>query len=248
MGLLQLIVDYVAPIFLVTSPVTSYADQIWSIHSQKSSLGFSLDIPLIMLVASILRIYYWFGVSFEFSLLVQSVIMVFVQTLLLKVALDNRPNKAMEAGVPFAGVTNGTQEFERPYNFWQWRQQRPFWEFLFYFTSTVGILQLFFGSNTLFVSLLGYLALGIEATLPIPQVLANYRNQSCKGFRVSVIIFWLIGDCLKGVFFSYSQTPMVFKLCGLCQFCFDLTLGYQYYAYGERDTAAIEMKKRRSMG
>ncbi|KAF3926648.1 hypothetical protein ABW21_db0200568 [Orbilia brochopaga] len=241
MGLVQLIVDYVAPVFLITSPVTSYADQ-------KTSLGFSLDIPLIMLVASILRIYYWFGVSFEFSLLVQSVIMVFVQTLLLKVALDNRPSKTVEAGVPFAGVTSGTPDFERPYNFWQWRQQRPFWEFLFYFTSTVGILQLFFGSNTLFVSLLGYLALGIEATLPIPQVVANYRNQSCKGFRVSVIIFWLIGDCLKGVFFSYSQTPMVFKLCGLCQFCFDLTLGYQYYAYGERDAAAIEMKKRRSIG
>jgi len=45
--------DYVASI--VTSPVTSYADQIYSIHRTRSSAGFSLDIPLIMLVASILK-------------------------------------------------------------------------------------------------------------------------------------------------------------------------------------------------
>lgn len=43
---------------LVTSPVTSYADQIYSIHRTRSSSGFSLDIPLIMLVASITK-YEW---------------------------------------------------------------------------------------------------------------------------------------------------------------------------------------------
>lgn len=40
---------------IVSSPVTSYADQIWSIHKSGTSRGFSLDIPLIMLTASILK-------------------------------------------------------------------------------------------------------------------------------------------------------------------------------------------------
>lgn len=40
---------------LISSPLTSYADQILSIHRNRSSAGFSLDIPLIMLVASILK-------------------------------------------------------------------------------------------------------------------------------------------------------------------------------------------------
>lgn len=40
---------------IATSPITSYADQIHSIHRTRSSAGFSLDIPLIMLVASILK-------------------------------------------------------------------------------------------------------------------------------------------------------------------------------------------------
>lgn len=55
MNLIKWAVTHVAPIFIVTSPVTSYADQIWSIHKTRSSAGFSLDIPLIMLVSSILK-------------------------------------------------------------------------------------------------------------------------------------------------------------------------------------------------
>lgn len=40
---------------LVLSPLISYSDQIYSIHRSKNSAGFSLDIPLIMLVASIFK-------------------------------------------------------------------------------------------------------------------------------------------------------------------------------------------------
>lgn len=52
---LNVIIKNIAPLFIATSPVTSYADQIYSIHKTRSSAGFSLDIPLIMLVASILK-------------------------------------------------------------------------------------------------------------------------------------------------------------------------------------------------
>ena len=55
MTLVKWAVTHVAPLFIITSPVTSYADQIWSMSKKRSSAGFSLDIPLIMLVASILK-------------------------------------------------------------------------------------------------------------------------------------------------------------------------------------------------
>lgn len=46
---------YLAPIFLIMSPILSYSDQALAMHRNKSSAGFSLDIPLIMLVASLLK-------------------------------------------------------------------------------------------------------------------------------------------------------------------------------------------------
>jgi hypothetical protein len=55
MGILSFVSGFVAPLFIILSPITSYADQILSIHRNKTSAGFSLDIPLIMLVASMFR-------------------------------------------------------------------------------------------------------------------------------------------------------------------------------------------------
>lgn len=55
MGWFADILGYVAPLFIVMSPILSYSDQVISMQRNKSSAGFSLDIPLIMLVASFLR-------------------------------------------------------------------------------------------------------------------------------------------------------------------------------------------------
>ena len=52
---LKAFAGYAAPIFLILSPILSYSDQVMSMHRNKSSAGFSLDIPLIMLVASVLK-------------------------------------------------------------------------------------------------------------------------------------------------------------------------------------------------
>lgn len=48
-------IGFLAPLFIALSPVLSYGDQALAMHRSKSSAGFSLDIPLIMLVASFLR-------------------------------------------------------------------------------------------------------------------------------------------------------------------------------------------------
>lgn len=49
------LMGWVAPFFIVMSPVISYSDQAVSMQRNKTSAGFSLDIPLIMLIASFFR-------------------------------------------------------------------------------------------------------------------------------------------------------------------------------------------------
>ncbi|RPB03531.1 hypothetical protein L873DRAFT_1633082, partial [Choiromyces venosus 120613-1] len=243
MGFFGVLVSYVAPMFIVTSPLTSYADQIRNIHVTKSSRGFSLDTPLIMLIASILRCFYWLGADFETSLLIQSILMIFVQLLLLKVALDHRPSTHPPRSPPTPTIsptsTSASAPFPpypsapRPYNFWQWPTQKPYWSFLAYFTLTTLTLQLLFGSSQLFIDLVGYVALGVEATLPIPQVLSNQRSRSCDGFRLSVLASWLLGDVMKMLyFFSAQHVGLQFKLCAGVQFVLDAYLGVQFWMFG----------------
>ncbi|EXJ69789.1 alpha 1,3-glucosidase [Cladophialophora psammophila CBS 110553] len=253
-GLVQLLVDYLAPIFLVLSPITSYADQIASIHRKKSCDGFSLDIPLIMLLASILKVFYWFGAYYDQSLLAQASLMIVVQLILLKVALDNRaPSGGSEKGgvqhTPFHGYTHNSpgnkgmlwdflMEGKRPFGFWQWNGTKPYFVFLAYFTTTLLFIHVFLpilSRTPFYITFLGYVGLAVEAILPIPQMLKNHRARSCKGFRLSVIVNWLAGDAMKMSYFFLSKeyVPWPFRLCGIFQACCDVYLGLQFLMYGQ---------------
>ncbi|EXJ91585.1 alpha 1,3-glucosidase [Capronia epimyces CBS 606.96] len=248
---ISVVIDYFAPIFLVASPITSYADQIASIHRRKTSDGFSLDIPLIMLVASILKVFYWFGAYYGKALLLQAVLMIVVQLILLKVALDNRAPTGARDGLehtPFHGYTaqDGLRDLlsgRRPYDFWQWSNPKSYFQFLAYFASVllaVHVLLPFVSRSPVYISFLGYVGLAVEAILPVPQIIKNHRAQSCKGFRLSVIVNWLAGDAMKMSYFFLSSDyiPWPFRLCGMFQACCDSYLGVQYYMYGEGQASA----------
>ncbi|KAJ5223739.1 hypothetical protein N7468_008281 [Penicillium chermesinum] len=235
MSILQTALEYGAPFFLISSPLTSYADQIVSIHRSRSSAGFSLDIPLIMLLASILKVFFWFGEYYSKALLAQAVVMIATQLALLKVALDNRPSSGLRNGIehtPFSGVTSGSST--RPYEFWQWTNTKPYWMFLTYFVAALTVLHLTpISESEGYINLLGSTGLAIEATLPIPQILVNHRSGSCKGLRLSVLAAWLIGDTMKMSYFFCSEEaiPWAFKICGIFQCVCDFYLGFQYLMF-----------------
>jgi hypothetical protein len=180
-------------------------------------------------------VYYWFGAHFNTSLLIQALLMICVHILLLHVALTNR---APTNTHPFAHATAGSS---RPYDFWQWRNTRPYWSFVAYFTLTLLVLHILLSSTGLFIpytNLLGYIALATEATLPMPQLLANYRRRGCKGFRLSVCANWIIGDTFKMWFFFASGSgeggvPIAFKVAGIIQALCDAGLGVQFWIWGD---------------
>lgn len=257
MGLVSFITGFVAPIFIIISPITSYADQTYSMHRAKSSAGFSLDIPLIMLVASMLKVFYYPGARFDTALLIQAFIMIVIQLVLLKIALDHRPSpssKGGEAAIPFAGARDREFDIPRPYNFWQWRSHKPYWQFLLYlFISLVALELLISPIPTLYALYsagLGAIGLSVEATLPLPQILSNYKSRSCKGFRVSVIANWIAGDIMKMFWFftATSEIPWTFKLCGIFQMCCDLLLGGQYFVYGDGEAGKMVKEHAQGLG
>ena len=230
-------------------------------HRSRSSAGFSLDIPLIMLTASILKVFYWPGARFDRALLVQALVMIVVQSVLLKVALDNRPTplriqglemKSLNGGAGGSGIggTQGSsmrssasepqQSSWRPYNFWRWKETQPYWNYLLLLALTLFafhvLLQPSPSNAEGYTNILGALGLGIEAILPIPQIWTNYSKQSCRGFRLSVLANWLFGDAMKMAFFFLSEPgkiPWAFKACGIFQAGCDFGLGVQYWMYGE---------------
>ncbi|MBE3041058.1 PQ-loop repeat-containing protein [Candidatus Bathyarchaeota archaeon] len=114
-----------------------------------------------------------------------------------------------------------------------------YWHCLLYLTAGLLIFQFTLSPwpavYTSYSSLIGYVGLGVEAILPLPQILANKRAQSCRGFRVSILVSWIGGDAMKMIWLFTSDTtiPAAFKVCGVFQACCDAFLGVQYLMYGE---------------
>jgi solute carrier family 66, member 2 len=80
------------------------------------------------MLTGVCSVFYYPGAKYDASLLIQALLMIVMQLMLLKVALDHRPSSSRggEASIPFAASREGDLGIQRPYNFWQWRSHRPY--------------------------------------------------------------------------------------------------------------------------
>lgn len=219
----------VASIGMAIGPPLVYADQAISIIRKKDATGFSRDVCAILLIANITRCFFWLGNHFEIALLTQSVLMILAQLALLYICIRYRPRNSQEAILTSA----------RPLSFWQWQTYSQYIEFLAGLILCQAILFLIFGRSDVFVGLLGFAALGLESTLPIPQLISNYRQRSLYGFRTSTLVGWVGGDAFKTVYFFVQQSPLQFKVCAVFQLSVDLAIIAQRVFYGNAPPMSV---------
>lgn len=221
-----------ASVGMAVGPPLVYVDQGYSIIKKRDSVGFSLDVCAILLLANITRCFYWLGSLFDYALLIQSLFMIVAQLALLYICIRFRPRISPE--------NLGTSS--RPLSFWQWTTYVQYLEFLAGFILCQAIFFLVLGRQTIFVSILGFVALGLESTLPIPQLISNYKQQSLYGFRMSTLLGWLGGDAFKTVYFFVTGSPLPFRVCAIFQLSIDFAILAQRIYYGNAPPATVLME------
>jgi len=117
-------------------------------------------------------------------------------------------------------------------SFWQWPTYIQYVEFLAGLILCETILYLIFGRFDVFISIMGFVALGLESTLPIPQLISNYKQKSLYGFRMSALIGWVAGDSYKVAYFFIHDSPIQFKVCAIFQLSVDMMIVIQRVLYG----------------
>jgi len=226
-------VSTLASIGMAVGPPLVYADQAFSIVRKKDSTGFSRDVCAILLLANITRCFFWLGSRFELALLFQSLFMILAQLALLYICIKYRPRTSPEN----IGATT------RPFAFWQWQTYTQYIEFLAGFILCQAILFLIFGRSDIFVFILGLVALGVESTLPIPQVISNHKQRSLYGFRMSTLLGWVGGDAFKTAYFFLQNSPLQFKICSIFQLSVDVVIVIQRLYFGNAIPAATLLEE-----
>jgi len=211
--------------FMVVGPVLGYIPQYRVINETHRSEGFSTLVSLVLLVANILRVFFWLGKQFQLVLLYQSVVMIVAQLLLLEVCVRYKKQKGHSKIKD--DILNLLSDF------WQWEDFTSYVIVIIIFAILLGILSVIFISQSWFVEGIGFLALFVESTLALPQVYANYHNQSTAGLSFTLVVSWFIGDIFKTVYFIVTTAPIQFVLCGIVQLIIDIVVFLQIFTYEE---------------
>ncbi|KAL1924074.1 uncharacterized protein VTP21DRAFT_7109 [Calcarisporiella thermophila] len=199
----------------------------------KKEGGFSKDVCGILLVASIFRVFFWFGKRFDSTLLYQALVIMTVQLLLLERCIEG-PKKTQNPGsLQKRGL-------------WRWPNFTDYLAFLSALALGLVTYYTLFGRDGWTVELLGAIGLSFEAAVPIPQALSNYSRRSVEGFSAMIAASWIFGDCFKTIYYITSGAPRQFIAAGLVQVSLDFVILGQFLLYSRQLRAlfGIERKKR----
>ncbi|KAH8926223.1 hypothetical protein BT69DRAFT_1311854 [Atractiella rhizophila] len=207
-------------------------DQYLSIIRKKSSAGFSVDVCGVLLFANTTRIFFWLGERFELPLLIQSILMIIAQLALLWVCVRYKPSSDYEAlsTLPTASEPSGLEPMVSR-KFWNWDNYGTYIEALAAFIAFQSMAFLLLYRWRTYIEILGFVALGLESTLPLPQLITNFRRKSLEGFRWTVLVGWFGGDSFKLLYFLLKKAPVQFIACGAFQLSVDILIVGQAFLY-----------------
>ncbi|VFV30092.1 pq-loop repeat-containing protein [Lynx pardinus] len=195
---------------MVFGGVVPYIPQYRDIRRTQNAEGFSTYVCLVLLVANILRILFWFGRHFESPLLWQSIVMILTMLLMLKLCTEVRVTNELNVKRRFFA------DFD-PRHFWHWSSFGDYVQCVVAFTGVAGYITYLSIDSALFVETLGFLAVLTEAMLGVPQLYRNYRHQSTEGMSIKMVFMWTSGDAFKTAYFLLNGAPLQFSVCGLLQ-------------------------------
>uniref|UniRef100_I3LM62 Solute carrier family 66 member 2 n=1 Tax=Sus scrofa TaxID=9823 RepID=I3LM62_PIG len=171
---LQQLVSWGAAAAMVFGGVVPYIPQYRDIRRTQNAEGFSTYVCLVLLVANILRILFWFGRHFESPLLWQSVVMILTMLLMLRLCTEVRVANELNVKRRFFADLD-------PHHFWRWSSFGDYVQCVLAFTGVAGYVTYLSIDSALFVETLGFLAVLTEAMLGVPQLYRNHRLQSTEG-------------------------------------------------------------------
>ncbi|KAF9115154.1 PQ-loop repeat-containing protein 1 [Mortierella sp. AM989] len=191
---------------MVVGPVSGYFHQYYTMHKMKTSIGFSSVTCGVLLVS-----------RFDVALLYQSILMTIVQIFLLELCVrfypwtvqlpvpvtHSIPSSRLNANNNNANINRGNSS-----------------------TSSINTSR----SNSRISS---PNALGIEATVPLPQAIQNYRSKSTAGFSPAILLMWVIGDSFKTYYYIKTSAKYQFVGCGIIQLCIDCVIITQTVIYSK---------------
>ncbi|XP_062276251.1 solute carrier family 66 member 2 [Scomber scombrus] len=220
------LLSWLASCLMVFGGALPYVPQYQEIQRSNNTEGFSTRVCLVLLIANILRIFFWIGKQFELTLLLQSMVMILTMFAMIHLCCTVQNTNRVST------KQHRLSDLDIRY-FWKWSAFEDYLLFCFGFTVLSAVVTLLLLDSAVFVETLGSLAVMFEAMLGLPQLLQNFQNRSTKGMSVKMVLLWAAGDVFKTTYFVMNASPTQFWVCSSVQILIDVAILLQVLLYSE---------------
>ncbi|XP_049578727.1 solute carrier family 66 member 2 [Syngnathus scovelli] len=221
-----MLLSWLASCLMVIGGALPYVPQYQEIQRSSNTEGFSTRVCLVLLIANILRIFFWIGKQFEFTLLLQSVVMILTMFAMLHLCCFVQNSNRVST------KQHRLTDLDLHY-FWKWNAFEDYLLFCFGLSVLCAVVTIVLLDSAVFVEMLGSLAVMFEAMLGLPQLMQNFQNRSTKGMSVKMVLLWMAGDVFKTSYFLINQSPSQFWVCGSVQILIDVAILLQVLFYSQ---------------
>ncbi|XP_051917762.1 solute carrier family 66 member 2 [Hippocampus zosterae] len=223
---LWMLLSWLVSCLMVIGGTLPYVPQYQEIQRSSNTEGFSTRVCLVLLIANILRIFFWIGKQFELTLLLQSVVMILTMLAMLHLCCSVQNTNCVST------KRHRLSDLDPKY-FWKWNVFEDYLLFCFGLSALCAMVTMLLLDSAVFVEMLGSLAVMFEAMLGLPQLLQNLHNRSTKGMSVKMVLLWTAGDIFKTSYFVMNQSPSQFCACGSVQILIDVAILLQVLFYSQ---------------
>ena len=215
-----------ADILMIFIPSVGYIFQSLKFKQTKSSKGFAKFLCLLLLwIANILRIFFWFGKKFSLPLLFQAIVVIISQIYLIHIYLEYQEDLPMKKEKSFSAYLMNWKETLNLKKIWDWNDEIEYFKFIFFIILILSIICSIFGTkNIRFFEILGTLSVSCETFIELPQIKENCMTKNTKNLSGTMVLMWFVGDLFKTTYNPMYKSPMQMIIGGIIMNCEDIIL------------------------
>ena len=98
-------------------------------------------------------------------------------------------------------------------------------------------------TNPLYQTILGSLSSGIEAFLPLPQLILIHKKKHVKGLSAIFILNWVAGDFFKLYYYLKTSSPFSLVIATGFQMSVDFLILGSFFIYSNNE---MEVKRKKN--
>ena len=230
---------------IIFIPSIGYFFQAMKFKQTKSTKGFAKFLCFLLLLANILRVFFWFGKRFSSALLYQAIVVIISQIYLIHIYFEYQDELPPKTEKTIKEYLTNWKETLNPMKLWDWNDEIEYYKFIIFLCFIFSIACFFAGiKNTLFFEILGTLSVSCETFIELPQIKENCVLKDTKNLSAVMVLMWFIGDIYKTAYNFIYKSPIQMIIGGIIMNCEDIILSSQVMIYGENNILNIIFRRK----